>query len=278
MSAMDDDSTCASLRASRDPLGILDDLLLRAGTYAMKPTKLARPPISEALIDLRVTLPPGVDADRMSAFGSVVRSTYPESQNVLAWTGAFGLQNGQPLVQEPKSQQLGFMYRSVDRLQVVQARTDGFTFSRLRPYTEWEQFRNEAKALWGEFCRIAAPLSVQRVALRYINRIEVPTGKDIKDYIRLVPEVPPELPQSVMNLLMRLVVPSEDGAVAVITEFSEQPQGGIVPTVLDIDAYKDSLDLVPASEDVWNVLDELRAFKNSIFFNSLTDLVLESYK
>jgi uncharacterized protein (TIGR04255 family) len=197
---------------------------------------------------------------------------------VLVWTGGFGVQNGQPLVQEPTSKHTGFMYHSVDRLQVVQARTDGFTFSRLKPYSEWDQFRNEAKALWGEYCRIAAPTRVHRIALRYINRIEVPASKDIKDFIRLVPEVPAELPQSVMNLLMRLVVPDDNGAVAVITEFSEQPVGDMVPTVLDIDAYKDNLDLAPTGEDVWRVLDELRTFKNRIFFSSLTEPVLESYK
>lgn len=244
----------------------------------MKPTTLPRPPITEALIDLRVKLPADVGVERLAALHQAVKSTYPEAQNVIVWTGGFGVEAGEPRVQAPSSTHTGFMYRSADRLQVVQARTDGFTFSRLRPYTDWQHFEGEARALWAEYCRVANPENVHRVAVRYINRIDLPPGEDIKNFIRTVPEVSPDLPQNVLNLLMRIVVPGPGGSVCIITEFSEQPTPTSVPTVFDIDAFREQLELAPNSEAVWEVLGQLRAFKNDVFFNSLTDKALEAYK
>ena len=63
----------------------------------------------------------------------------------------------------------GYLFTSVDGRQVVQARLDGFTFSRLKPYDKWESLRDEARELWQHYVQIASPETVTRVALRYIN-------------------------------------------------------------------------------------------------------------
>lgn len=42
----------------------------------------------------------------------------------------------------------GFLLSSSDKLRIVQARLDGFTFSRLAPYETWERLRDEAKSAW----------------------------------------------------------------------------------------------------------------------------------
>lgn len=164
------------------------------------------------------------------------------------------------------------MFTSADGRQIVQARLDGFTFNRLRPYKEWESFRDEARALWERYCEIARPEVVSRVALRFINKIEMPLPlRDFKEYILTIPEVAPGLPQGLSGFLMRLVIPDEHSdSIAIITETIEPPQGDRLPLILDIDVFRERA-FAPHEEGIWEAFEHLRTLKNEIFFKSITD-------
>ena len=49
------------------------------------------------------------------------------------------------------------------------------------------------------------------------------------------------------------------------------------PAVLDIDVFTE-VSLEGASEETWSRLDDLRNIADRIFFSSLTEKVIESYK
>ena len=57
-------------------------------------------------------------------------------------------------LQKAQFQVDGYVFTSADGKQVVQYRLDGFTFSRLRPYTRWEEVFAEAQKVMGHIrCR-----------------------------------------------------------------------------------------------------------------------------
>ena len=66
----------------------------------------------------------------------------------------------------------GLRCESADKLQIAQFNRDGFSFSRLKPYQNWELFHQEGQRLWGLYNEIAQPSEIQRIGLRFINRIE----------------------------------------------------------------------------------------------------------
>lgn len=145
----------------------------------------------------------------------------------------------------------------------------------LRPYPKWEAFRDEAVARWNTYRSIAGPLRVSRLALRYINRIELPLPLgDFKEYLRTTPEIAPELPQGLSEFLLRLVIPCpEFKSTAIITETLDAPSNDRLPWILDIDVFQDSPPLTCA-DDIWTVFDQLRELKNRMFFHSLTEKAL----
>lgn len=52
----------------------------------------------------------------------------------------------------------------------------------------------------------------------------------------------------------------------------------IFPVIFDIDAFR-FVDLAATEEDeMWSLLDELRDYKNLIFFKSINPELLEKYK
>jgi len=174
----------------------------------------------------------------------------------------------------------GYLYTSVDGKYIVQARLDGFTLSRLQPYDNWESFRDEGKRLWEHYIAIAMPNLVSRLALRYINRLELPMPfKDFKEYILTTPEIAPALPQGLKTFFMRLEVPHDEyQAIAIVTETIEPPPNDqFLPLIFDIDVIHEA-QFSPGSTEIWQTFEQLRNFKNEIFFNSLTDKAKELFK
>lgn len=232
--------------------------------------RLAKAPIIEALLDIRAQPETGIGLDRLAAFHTEVRDRYPRSQERQSWAGnlRFG-PSGVSTTDERKGPD-GYLFTSADKKQVVQARLDGFTFNRLRPYESWERFQGEARELWTLYCRIARPTVVSRVALRFINRIELPlTLADFREYILTTAEVAPGLPQGLSAFFMRLEIPlQEAGCVAIVTETMEKPEGTL-PFILDIDVVREEM-MDPNGAALWEAFERLRHAKNTVFFRSLT--------
>lgn len=241
------------------------------------PRHLNSAPITEALIDIRAKLPADIDLSKLSSAHDLLANEYPKKRERRVWEARFEVKDGKPSHTGEDKGVDGYLYVSSDDKQVAQVRLDGFTFSRLRPYETWERLQAETRRLWQVYLDVALPESVTRVALRYINRIELPLPmKDFSDYLTAPPVVPENLPQAVSSFLTRVIVHEQSiGAAATITQALEpRVDRDICSIILDIDVFKESLF---ASDDkaVWETLDKLHDFKNLIFFESITDRTVE---
>lgn len=118
---------------------------------------------------------------------------------------------------------------------------------------------------------------VTRVAVRYINRFDLPLPvKDLKDYFRTAPEVSPDLPQALAGFFMQLTIPHLDiKSVLLLSETivgSTEP--GSVGVILDFDLYR--IEDIPEEEDhLWQLFDDLRVRRNAIFEACITDQARE---
>lgn len=238
-------------------------------------TRFPNAPITEALLDIRVTLPAQTDLAKLATFHNAIKQQYPSKQERLAWRGHVEIK-ASPVPEVSQSATGGpdgYLFTSVDGRQVVQARLDGFTFSRLKPYDKWTTLRDEAQELWQHYVRIASPETVTRVALRYINRIEIPIPmRDFKDYILTTPEIAPDLPQGLGSFFMRLVIPDPKAqAVAIVTETMEpiDESRNRLPLIFDIDVFRMAAFNIQDNA-MWEAFEYLHDLKNDIFFKSIT--------
>jgi uncharacterized protein (TIGR04255 family) len=238
-------------------------------------------PITEALLDIRVELPPEVSLEHMSAIYDRVKESYPNKRERISWhTGVQFKPDVVPEFQPAQGGPDGYLLSSLDGRQIVQARLDGYTFNKLKPYDRWETFREEAKRIWQAYTNVGHPKKVIRLALRYINRIEIPLPmRDFKDYILTVPEIAPGVPQGLERFFMRLVIPSDEAqAVAVVTESMEPGTSNrTVPVIFDIDVIRQAAFTIDDPE-IWNTFERLHDLKNEIFFRSITDKTKELFQ
>ncbi len=235
-------------------------------------------PITEAIIDLRVELRETVKVADLEKVHAEQESAYPIKKNRNLVVGQ--IQVGNQIATAASSKHIGFLFQSQNKKQIFQARLDGFTMSRLAPYENWEVFCKEARRLWDRYRSVAEPKKLVRLAVRYINRLDLPLPvPDLKEYLRTVPEIAPDLPQDLAGYFLHLRIPMEDIKCTLLVNQTIIEPGGpnVVSVVLDNDIYRDAD--VPQDEDaVWHFFEELRVRKNEVFESSITDRARELFK
>lgn len=241
----------------------------------MTAVRYSKAPITEAIIDLRIKPSANSSLQAVETASTREASAYPEVHKLAIARGQ--LEVGERVSASAVQEQTGLSRVSSDKRQVFQARIDGFTFSRLAPYESWEPFRNEAQRLWSGYREIVRPTEITRLAVRYINRFDLPgTRVELKEYFRTGPEISADLPQAMNGFFLRLLLPQEDlqGQVIINETIVPPAQPNSVSVVLDIDLFRDQA--IPQDEEwIWNYLELLRDRKDLIFNACMTDRAKE---
>jgi len=234
-------------------------------------------PITEAIIDLRVELPDSVTVEELADVNPGEEGGYPNQRNHIAIEGHMDF--GEQVGSTARQIHMGYLFLDEDEKQIFQARLDGFSFSRLAPYDRWETFSEEARRLWNEYRAVAQPYKINSVGLRYINRLDLPMPmRDLKDFLRTVPEVSSDLPQELNGYLMQLQIPQEDlGATLLLNEaLVPPPEPQVSSVLLDISIVQQAEHSLE-EEDLWEVLAEFRVRKNRVFEACITNNTRELF-
>lgn len=235
----------------------------------------SKAPITEAVIDIRVRLPETARLSDLEAVQEPHRSDYPGKESRSLARGRFEV--GRQVSASASSEPIGFLFKSEDEKRIFQAQRDGFTMSRLAPYETWEPFREEARRLWTTYRVRLQPEAIVRLAVRYINRLDLPMPVgELKDYLRTVPEVSPELPQLLSGLFMQLTVPQDDlrGTLLLTEALIEPSRPDVVSVVLDIDLFRTE-ELPSDDGGIWELFELLHDRKNDVFEACITERTRE---
>lgn len=246
---------------------------------------LARAPLREALIDIQFE--PRVSIQAIDEYLRGLGAPYQGALDLWeALVGLHGETNGQPPRATTAQSVIGRRVEAkTDPGYVLQCRLGGFTLSRLSPYGEWGDLRQEAARLWAAFAPFLGNAAVNRIAVRYINELKLPLPLgDFAEFLMCPPVIPPALPQGLSGFLTRVIISDiEHSCTAVVTQALEptQPGGNVqqnITVVLDIDVFRHGrIDLSDANT-LWSGLDVLRDRKNAIFFEFLTEKTVEMYE
>jgi uncharacterized protein (TIGR04255 family) len=245
------------------------------------PRPLARPPITEALVDFRATLPG--DEQTFRSIAERFASRFPKREPTHGIHAELRIENGQLV--PPRATVLGFQgmrLTSADDTTIIQFGPNGFTFNNLKVYIGGDALLGNALDAWSELLgALGKDVSVTRVALRYLNRLVLPfrTGDEFKVFLAAVPELPEGSPQAVSGFLGRVVArDTVTDSYAIVTQRLELEsfEGEVKPVVLiDVDVFREGqfngASLQPT-------LDQLRVLKNNIFFSLLQEAAVRLYE
>jgi uncharacterized protein (TIGR04255 family) len=237
-------------------------------------------PITEAIIDLRVVPRAETQLHDLEETQSGEERSYPRKDKIFEAVGLLEVRAGKSASASAAQQQSGFKFTSEDGKYIWQSRFDGFTFSRLAPYESWVPFRDEAKRLWIQYRARTAPQTIDRLAVRYINRIDIPGQTiDLKDYFRTSPEVSSDLPQQLAAFFLQLRIPQPDlpGHALINQTIVPPAREGVISVVLDVDLFRKA-DAPSDDVAIWDFFEHLHDRKNTIFEACITDRTRELFQ
>lgn len=229
------------------------------------------PPIVEAVLDIRLSLADKTTPQEVEALHARIKDNYPIKKIQRLYERQIRFDQGKPVESDAKSGVLGFQFWNEEKTQIVQFRLNGFSFSRLFPYQNWKQFSVEAKRLW-DIYRSSLPIQgIERLALRYINRLKIPKAKiDLSDYFTVRPKVPEFRESSLSNFLCRIQLrfTKDDIDTIITTTPAKDTPEGESHIIFDMDVFK-ATNLKSSNNIMWSEFDKLKEIRWQIFKDGL---------
>jgi len=230
-------------------------------------------PIVEAIIGVDLGEMLGEDSlNALKELGEQVRPQYPTSEEMRM--GEYEFRLGSQSKQTDTH--IGYFFKSEDGLQIIHARRNGFGFSRLTPYQNWDAFFLEAKRTWLLYRRAIGPSRLTSWTVRYINKLVWPQGERMENYLRVYPRIPENLPQELQGCFMRLQVPVEPPQGLLTQQLVGLPRESTETVAFMLD-NEFTFSAIGLSDSVlWEQISLSREIKNKFFMNSITDKMKES--
>lgn len=228
-------------------------------------------------MDLRVVFEAPISKQTLAPLRERVRDRFPNIDERHQFEAHLRAEAGRVAAAETRD--LGFhglFFKAPGDAAIAQFRTDGFTFSRLRGYTSADEMFDEALPLWSEYALATNPRAVVRIALRYINRLELAfrDGDPFERFLNAAPTMPAGTPQRVSSFLTRVVSHDEAGDAIVTQKLEHSVERADL--ILDIDVFRIGQFGIEVA-GLRPVFASLRELKNRLFFAFLTDTALERY-
>jgi len=244
--------------------------------------RLPNAPIVEAVIEIRCDMGPTLDLVALEISArNLFRDQYPKLRQQFIEEHRFERQGDElPRVSAQRGlQALQFLHD--DEKQLVQIRTQGFSFNRLAPYSSLDVYLPEIERTWRLFVQLATPVLIQQVRMRYINRMLLPmTNGEVEftEFLKVSPRLPDEDKLYFVGFLNQhaAVDIETQNQVNIITTMQPQ-ENDRIPLILDIEVFH----VGTGDPDDWEWIrahiNSLRSLKNRVFKNTLTEKCLNLF-
>ena len=239
------------------------------------PRHLPNAPITEAVVDFRAQTNLDASLECLGSLPSDLASAYPQREELNHFELQVEQREGAKLKTTETGGFVGYRFWSQDRRYAAQFRKNGFTFSRLAPYSDWDTVYGEAIRLFSAYVSRCSVSEITRIAVRYINLLKLPEAEvsDFSPFLVAPPPFPQEVNAYLSEFLTKVIIADPDSQIRanVIQTIHRGVQiPGVVPVILDIDVYEQGNLPVDVT-----LLDErfraLRSMKNRLFFASITE-------
>jgi uncharacterized protein (TIGR04255 family) len=172
--------------------------------------KYNKPPITEALCEFRFRSGSDWDPTVWGLLYQSIKDSYPTKRQARHLQVSLNAQAEGVSQNLQTTERMQFL--SEDEKSLVQVGPDLLAVNFLAPYPSWEVMRPAIDKALTSYRRIAEPIGLTRIGLRYINQIEIPeTMVESEAYFNFYPHVGPDLPQEHGPLVCGVQFPYADG-------------------------------------------------------------------
>lgn len=248
------------------------------------PLQLLAAPIVEAVLDIDCDMPLTTDIAALEASAQAdYGKQYPEfrPQFIQGFMFEASAEEASKVTMGSRGIQ-ALQFLQEDGKQLVQVRTQGYSFNRLAPYGSLDDYLPEMERTWHLFTKIAQPVKIRTVRLRYINRLLLPleAGRiELDEYLAHDPRLPSDTGLELTGFVhQHSAVEVGTGNQVHLVLAGQAPEQEKLPVIFDIQAFH-SGDLEPSDwKGILSRVESLRRLKNLVFRKSLTKKCLNLFR
>jgi uncharacterized protein (TIGR04255 family) len=242
---------------------------------------LAKAPIVEAVIEFGVVPKAGTGVASLEAMRQEVEAQFGKMAEVYTMAGqiTFDAKTGSSTSEIEEHAHIGYRTEPPAEGRLVTLTVSSVAFHELAPYSSWDDVLPQAWDQWLVYRRHLEPESVRRIGARYINRLDLPAPRRLREYLPRLPEV--DEGHKVRGYLKQLMIRDEKSdLLANMLEALEIRRGDEVRVgiTIDNDVYWEGHLLPNDSERIQAILEQIHTLKNTLFREALTDVALAPYK
>jgi uncharacterized protein (TIGR04255 family) len=235
----------------------------------MPDQKYKRPPILEAIFELRISS--ALSERTLIRLRDRFQANYPAIEAVNNIEARF---DGAKV--DAAATLVGFRLTAKNAQDVLVLQQSSLTVARLAPYLGWDHLLQKTHENFAILQKTADRPVFSRIGVRYINRIDVPSqmiqDHNFEDFL-------------LFGVSMPMSLVKTRGSHLVVVEFEETSVGAHVkvqtgqtpPALLDHESVLLDIevsierDIPLRTTDLWERVNMLRAAKNQVFENAITD-------
>lgn len=233
---------------------------------------LAKAPIIEAVFEIK-TVP--VELWEEAAITTEIKNIYPsgytfESERMFEQT--LGFLSAQPMeAVNPVVSWNGLKVISADKTEIIKFSRDAFLYSRLKPYTDWEDFSSKSLKNYEMYKTINKSAgNIKRLGIRFINSIDY-DGSDLSKYLKHPPVKAGDVAMTFNGFLHHNSYSLQDEGIQINHIQMLKPAAAgqkNAALIIDVDVF---IDTIKPGFNVESSLSRIRELKNDIFFGSLSE-------
>jgi len=243
----------------------------------------SRPPITEAVIEMRFAVP--LDLTEFEKSVRQLSSVYNHQADIRNVGVALGVPfDGPP--QATVSDQIGRRMSSDDLTEIAVLFSTNFAVAQLAPYPGWEDFFKRFLRDWTLWKKAVGYRKIDRVGVRFINRIDVPiannksinTPIDEADYLNIYPRLPSSIrPATSYGVQAKLRLADIDCELNINSGAVPSPLIGYKSYLLDFDIFMEP-EPPQNDEGLYDLLNRIRLKKNEVFEDCVTEQAKEIFR
>jgi uncharacterized protein (TIGR04255 family) len=240
-----------------------------------------RPPITEAVVEIRFQRP--LDANEAVKVSAGFEAQYPIESIVRNVKVAVGMPpEREEIPVAAINQQVGHRRSSLDLTEILVVWPQAFVLSQLAPYPGWEAFHGRFVRDWTVWKRVVGFRKVSRIGVRYINRIDIPfhgqPSMEESEFLNIYPHLPEGFPPTNAYGVQAVLPMNEIGCKLVLnSSVVPSPLLHHASLLLDQDIARE-LDPPQRDEEIYDLLDHIRAEKNRVFEACVTARARELFQ
>ena len=162
-------------------------------------------------------------------------------------------------------------FRKPDGSQIIQLAQDLLVINQLKPYMHFEDWFPVVKDKFSLYSKCAKPKQIEKIGIRYINRIVVPKAAfKMEDYFNCYPQLPSALGDTHGPFMIRLQTVTKHPSHQLIITFATAPSDSPESTAFALDLYDIfQKPMAPDVNELTKIANEgheniVRAFENCI--------------